>query len=214
MSPGSGGGGDVGQIFFVCVCSWRGAAKHNFTIMRSARLAKCRSAGAGPLTTPMAARRSKRAPWSKDFRGANDREGQHHLVPSASSPRSVGLELGSEGEKRNSKFSESSGSSKDSDSESVLFRTIGQRRVRHIPNLRDDELRHPLDRQNTQLISLVPGIEGIVNAMISPMSEEVALLENIGTSVLVSEDQLPDIHALLVDAANLLQVRETRCSIV
>jgi len=125
----------------------------------------------------------------------------------------VGLELGSEGEKRNSKFSESSGSS-DSDSESVLFRTIGQRRVRHIPNLRDDELRHPLDRQNTQLISLVPGIEGIVNAMISPMSEEVALLENIGTSVLVSEDQLPDIHALLVDAANLLQVRETRCSIV
>ena len=169
----------------------------------------------------MAARRSKRAPWSKDFRGANDREGQQHLVtrsghlvPSASSPRSVGLELGSEGEKRNSKFSESSGSSKDSDSESVLFRTIGQRRVRHIPNLRDDELRHPLDRQNTQLISLVPGIEGIVNAMISPMSEEVALLENIGTSVLVSEDQLPDIHALLVDAANLLQVRETRCSIV
>ena len=176
-------------------------------------MAKCRSAGAGPLTTPMAARRSKRAPWSKDFRGANDREGQHHLVPSASSPRSVGLELGSEGEKRNSKFSESCGSS-DSDSESVLFRTIGQRRVRHIPNLRDDELRHPLDRQNTQLISLVPGIEGIVNAMISPMSEEVALLENIGTSVLVSEDQLPDIHALLVDAANLLQVRETRCSIV
>ena len=206
-------GGDVGQIF-CCVCvSWRGAAQYNFTIMRSARLAKCRSAGAGPLTTPMAARRSKRAPWSKDFRGANDREGQHHLVPSASSPRSVGLELGSEGEKRNSKFSESSGSS-DSDSESVLFRTIGQRRVRHIPNLRDDELRHPLDRQNTQLISLVPGIEGIVNAMISPMSEEVALLENIGTSVLVSEDQLPDIHALLVDAANLLQVRETRCSIV
>ena len=207
------GGGTSDRYFLLCVCSWRGAAKHNFTIMRSARLAKCRSAGAGPLTTPMAARRSKRAPWSKDFRGANDREGQHHLVPSASSPRSVGFELGSEGEKRNSKFSESCGSS-DSDSESVLFRTIGQRRVRHIPNLRDDELRHPLDRQNTQLISLVPGIEGIVNAMISPMSEEVALLENIGTSVLVSEDQLPDIHALLVDAANLLQVRETRCSIV
>ena len=83
-----------------------------------------------------------------------------------------------------------------------VFQTFQERKVRHIPNLRSDELRHPLDRQNTQLISLLPGIEGVVKAMLSPMSEEVALLENIGTSVLVGEDQLPDIHKLLCDAVS------------
>jgi len=78
--------------------------------------------------------------------------------------------------------------------------------VRNIPNLKSDDLRHPLDRQNTQLLSLLPGIEGVVRAMLSPMSEEVAALENIGTSVLVGEEQLPDIYKLLCDAASLLQV--------
>ena len=85
------------------------------------------------------------------------------------------------------------------------FLTIGERRVNHIPGLREDELRHPLDRQNTQLISLLPGIEGVVKAMMSPVSEEVALLENIGTSVLVSKDQLPDIYRLLCDAVSIAE---------
>ena len=86
-------------------------------------------------------------------------------------------------------------------------RTASPRRVvRHIPNLRSDDLRHPLDRQNTQLLSLLPGIENVVSSMLSPISEQVALLENIGTSVRVSEDQLPEIHALLQEAATLLQV--------
>jgi len=78
--------------------------------------------------------------------------------------------------------------------------------VKHIPNLTSDELRHPLDKQNTQLVALFPGIEGIVKSMLSPISEQIALIENIGTSVLVGEEQLPEIHRLLREAASILQV--------
>lgn len=78
--------------------------------------------------------------------------------------------------------------------------------MKHIPNLTSDELRHPLDKQNTQLVALFPGIEGIVKSMLSPISEQIALIENIGTSVLVGEEQLPEIHRLLREAASILQV--------
>ncbi|OEL32441.1 putative bifunctional methylthioribulose-1-phosphate dehydratase/enolase-phosphatase E1 [Dichanthelium oligosanthes] len=41
-------------------------------------------------------------------------------------------------------------------------------------------------------------------ALLGPVSEQVMVLQNIGTSVLVSPNQLPDLHQLLVEAAKLL----------
>jgi len=121
---------------------------------------------------------------------------------SASGPRSLSQQRGGSP----ASASASSSLAADDGASSSVFQTVGERKVRHIPNLKSDDLRHPLDRQNTQLISLLPGIEGVVKAMLSPMSEEVALLENIGTSVLVGEEQLPDIYKLLCEAASVLQV--------
>ncbi len=38
------------------------------------------------------------------------------------------------------------------------------------------------------------------------MAEQVLLLENIGTSVLVGPEQLPSLHRLLITAASTLQM--------
>lgn len=72
------------------------------------------------------------------------------------------------------------------------------------PNLQADDFRHPLDRQNTALLRAVPGLNEFGKMLLGPVSEQVMLLENIGTSVLVTENQLSDLHQLMVEAANIL----------
>lgn len=67
-----------------------------------------------------------------------------------------------------------------------------------------DEFRHPLDRQNTVLLRAIPGLNEIGKALLGTVAEQVMLLENIGTSVLVSENQLPELHHLMVEAASIL----------
>lgn len=74
------------------------------------------------------------------------------------------------------------------------------------PNLQADDFRHPLDRQNTALLRAVPGLNEFGKMLLGPVSEQVMLLENIGTSVLVTENQLSDLHQLMVEAANILQI--------
>lgn len=41
---------------------------------------------------------------------------------------------------------------------------------------------------------------------VGPVAEQVLLLENIGTSVLVGPEQLPSLHRLLLTAASTLQM--------
>ncbi|XP_051121012.1 plastoglobule-localized metallopeptidase 48, chloroplastic [Andrographis paniculata] len=69
-----------------------------------------------------------------------------------------------------------------------------------------DDFRHPLDKQNTLILRAIPGLNEIGKALLGSVAEQIMLLENIGTSVLVSENQLPEIHKLLVEAANMLSV--------
>ncbi|GAA0147877.1 metalloprotease [Lithospermum erythrorhizon] len=69
-----------------------------------------------------------------------------------------------------------------------------------------DDFRHPLDRQNTLLLRAIPGLNEVGKALLGTVAEQVMLLENIGTSVLVSENQLPELHRLMVEAANILNI--------
>ncbi|XP_049393626.1 uncharacterized protein LOC125858007 isoform X1 [Solanum stenotomum] len=69
-----------------------------------------------------------------------------------------------------------------------------------------DDFRHPLDRQNTLLLRAIPGLNEIGKALLGTVSEQIMLLENIGTSVLVSENQLPELHYLMVEAARILNI--------
>nr|GLL18599.1 uncharacterized protein LOC109180488 isoform X2 [Ipomoea trifida]GMC59311.1 protease HtpX homolog [Ipomoea batatas]GME06944.1 protease HtpX homolog [Ipomoea batatas] len=69
-----------------------------------------------------------------------------------------------------------------------------------------DDFRHPLDRQNTLLLRAIPGLNEVGKALLGTVSEQVMFLENIGTSVLVSENQLPELHQLMVEAAKILSI--------
>lgn len=75
-----------------------------------------------------------------------------------------------------------------------------------IRDLDADDFRHPLDRQNTLILRAIPGLKEIGKALLGSVAEQIMLLENIGTSVLVSENQLPEIHKLMVEAASILNI--------
>eukprot|EP00252_Welwitschia_mirabilis_P017591 TRINITY_DN3894_c0_g1_i1.p1 TRINITY_DN3894_c0_g1~~TRINITY_DN3894_c0_g1_i1.p1 ORF type:complete len:331 (-),score=43.16 TRINITY_DN3894_c0_g1_i1:104-1096(-) len=72
------------------------------------------------------------------------------------------------------------------------------------PELKPDEFRHPLDKQNTALLKSFPGLNEIGKMILGPIAEQVMLLENIGTSVRVTENQLSDLHQILVEASRIL----------
>ncbi|XP_054803379.1 plastoglobule-localized metallopeptidase 48, chloroplastic isoform X2 [Prosopis cineraria] len=73
-------------------------------------------------------------------------------------------------------------------------------------NLDADDFRHPLDQQNTVILRAIPGLNELGKALLGTVAEQIMLLENIGTSVLVSESQLPGLHQLMVEAAEILNV--------
>ncbi|KAI5080580.1 hypothetical protein GOP47_0003763 [Adiantum capillus-veneris] len=75
-----------------------------------------------------------------------------------------------------------------------------------LPDLKADDFSHPLDRQNTMLLRAIPGLNELGKLLLGPVAEQVMLLENIGTSLLVSEEQLPELHHLLLEAARILNL--------
>lgn len=72
--------------------------------------------------------------------------------------------------------------------------------------LRSETFRHPLDLQATQALQQIPGIDVMVRSLLGALGEQYFYLENIASSVQVSEKQLPHLHELLVEAARVLDV--------
>lgn len=75
-----------------------------------------------------------------------------------------------------------------------------------LEGLQGDDFRHVLDQQNTSLLRAVPGLELFAKNFMSPVAEQVLLLENISTSIKIGPEQLPSINRLLQDAARVLQI--------
>ncbi|XP_020414674.1 uncharacterized protein LOC18782187 isoform X2 [Prunus persica] len=73
-------------------------------------------------------------------------------------------------------------------------------------NLDADDFRHPLDKQNTLILRAIPGLNELGKILLGSVAEQVMLLENIGTSLLVSKDQLSGLHQLMVEAAEILNI--------
>ncbi|PPD79433.1 hypothetical protein GOBAR_DD23635 [Gossypium barbadense] len=69
-----------------------------------------------------------------------------------------------------------------------------------------DDFRHPLDKQNTLILKAIPGLNELGRALLGTVTEQIMLLENIGTSVLVSKDQLPELHKMMIEAAGILNI--------
>lgn len=72
--------------------------------------------------------------------------------------------------------------------------------------LKANEFRHPLDLQATESLKQLPGLDIGVRSLIGPVAEQFFYLNNIASSVLVSEKQLPHLHELLLDACSILDL--------
>jgi Zn-dependent protease with chaperone function len=72
--------------------------------------------------------------------------------------------------------------------------------------LKADSFRHPLDLEATKTLKQIPGIDLMVRNLLGPMAEQVFYVENIASSILVGEKQLPDLHKLLLDACKILDI--------
>lgn len=72
--------------------------------------------------------------------------------------------------------------------------------------LKSDQFRHPLDLRATQTLKQLPGLDLLVRNLLGPIAEQFFYLENIASSILVSEQQLPDLHKLLLEACRVLDL--------
>ena len=72
--------------------------------------------------------------------------------------------------------------------------------------LKADSFRHPLDLQATTSLKQIPGLDMMVRNWLGPVAEQVFYVENIASSVLVGEKQLPDLYRLLLEACKILDI--------
>ncbi|MBD2483708.1 M48 family metallopeptidase [Planktothrix sp. FACHB-1365] len=72
--------------------------------------------------------------------------------------------------------------------------------------LRADHFRHPLDLQATNALKQLPGLDLLVRQILGGVGEQFFYLENIASSILVSDQQLPDLHQLLLAACKTLDL--------
>lgn len=72
--------------------------------------------------------------------------------------------------------------------------------------LRADHFRHPLDLQATNALKQLPGLDLLVRQILGGVGEQFFYLENIASSILVSDQQLPHLHQLLLTACKTLDL--------
>lgn len=72
--------------------------------------------------------------------------------------------------------------------------------------LNADRFRHPLDLQATNTLKQVPGVDIAIRSVLGSVAEQFFYLNNIASSILVSEKQLPDLHQLLIEACEVLDL--------
>ncbi|EAW34901.1 M48 family metallopeptidase [Lyngbya sp. PCC 8106] len=72
--------------------------------------------------------------------------------------------------------------------------------------LKADHFRHPLDQQATSSLKQIPGLDVFVRQFLGSLGERFFYLENITSSVLVGEQQLPHLHQLLLNACHTLDL--------
>jgi Zn-dependent protease with chaperone function len=58
----------------------------------------------------------------------------------------------------------------------------------------------------TKTLKQIPGLDMMVRNLLGPMAEQVFYVENIASSILVGEKQLPDLHKLLLEACQILDI--------
>ena len=77
---------------------------------------------------------------------------------------------------------------------------------KNLIGLTADRFRHPLDLEATNTLKQLPGLDIAIRSVLGSVAEQFFYLNNIASSVLVSEKQLPHLHKLLVEACEILDL--------
>ncbi|MDY7013988.1 MAG: M48 family metallopeptidase, partial [Cyanobacteriota bacterium] len=72
--------------------------------------------------------------------------------------------------------------------------------------LKANQFRHPLDLEATRALKQLPGLDVAIRNLLGPVAEQFFYLNNIASSVLVGHNQLPHLHNLLLEAADILDL--------
>ena len=72
--------------------------------------------------------------------------------------------------------------------------------------LQAHHFRHPIDEQATRSLQVFPGLNLLIQNLVAPSVEQLLYVDNLASSIQVSEQQLPDLHQLLVDACTILDL--------
>ena len=72
--------------------------------------------------------------------------------------------------------------------------------------LNADRFRHPLDLEATNTLKQLPGLDIAIRSVLGSVAEQFFYLNNIASSILVSEKQLPHLHKLLIEACEILDL--------
>lgn len=75
-----------------------------------------------------------------------------------------------------------------------------------LTGLKAHHFRHPLDLQATQTLQQFPGLDVVIRSLLGPVAEQFFQLENLASGILVGEKQLPDLHRLLIEACQILDL--------
>ncbi|WP_448561143.1 M48 family metallopeptidase [Trichothermofontia sp.] len=79
--------------------------------------------------------------------------------------------------------------------------------VKHpLIGLTANQFRHPLDLEATNALKQLPGMDLVIRSFLGPMAEQFLYLDNIASGILVSEQQLPDLYHLLLEACRVLEL--------
>lgn len=72
--------------------------------------------------------------------------------------------------------------------------------------LKASQFRHPVDQEATATLNQLPGMDWAIRSLLGGMAEQFFYLDNISSSVLVGEQQLPDLFLLLQEACQILDL--------
>jgi Zn-dependent protease with chaperone function len=77
---------------------------------------------------------------------------------------------------------------------------------RRLLGLRADQFRHPWDREATQALQSVPGLDALIRLTLGTAAQEWFYWENMATAVQVGTNQLPWLYELLQEACQILDM--------
>lgn len=72
--------------------------------------------------------------------------------------------------------------------------------------LKADDFLHPLDIKATTVLKQLPGLDMVVRNLLGSVAEQFFYLNNITSSIRVSDRQLPNLHTLLIEACRILDL--------